>query len=184
MREMRRHTPATEILFLSCQTQSEKKQNKNQLNKNNCTSRAAGTRRKRREISTSKKHPQTSSYKPQLLHALILTQTIAESGRPRVADSVVALHNLRQLSRMTTQKEQQIQQQKTSPNFILQGAAPSRFDSDADHRRERPPPRRRLGCCSAQLTSALTHDDGKRTAHSAAKNIPKLHLTRPRICTL
>jgi hypothetical protein len=76
---------------------------------------------------------------------LILTQNIAKSGRPRVADLVAALHNLRQLSRMTTQKEQQIQQQKTSPNFILQGSASARFDSDADHRRERPPPRRRLG---------------------------------------
>jgi hypothetical protein len=41
-----------------------------------------------------------------------MTQTIAESGRPRVADLVVVLHNLRQLSRMTTEKEQQIQQQK------------------------------------------------------------------------
>jgi hypothetical protein len=162
------------------------KQNKtkNQLQKNNCTSRAAGTQRKRRENSTKEKHPQTSSYKVQPLHALILTQTIAESGRPRVADLVVVLQNLRQLSRMTTQKEQQIQQQKTSPNFILQGSAPARFDSDADHRRERPPPRRRLGCCPAQLTSALTHDDAKRTANSAAKNIPKLHLTRRRPCTL
>jgi hypothetical protein len=161
------------------------KQNKtkNQLKKN-CTSSAAGTQRKRRENSTSKKHPQTSSYKPQNLHALILTQTIAESGRPRVADSVVALHNLRQLSRMTTGKEQQIQQQKTSRNFILQGADSARFDSDADHRRERPPPRCRLGCQPAQFTSALTHDDGKRTANSAAKKHPKLHLTRSRICTL
>jgi hypothetical protein len=115
---------------------------------------------------------------------LILTQTIAESGRPRVADLVAVLHNLRQLSRMTTQKEQQIQQQKTSPNFILQGTASAPFDSDADHRRERPPPRRRLGCRPAQLTSALTHDDGKRTANSAAKNIPKLHLTRDSSFTL
>jgi hypothetical protein len=162
------------------------KQNKTKkkLKKNNYTSKAAGTQRKRRENSTSKKHPQTSSYKVQLLHTSILTQTIAESGRPRSADSVAGLHNLRQLSRMTTEKEQQSQQQKTSPNFILQGTAPARFDSDAGHRRERPPPRRRLGCRSTQLTSALTHDDAKRTAESAAKNIPKLHLTRPRICTL
>jgi hypothetical protein len=50
---------------------------------------------------------------------LILTQTIAESGRPRVADLVFALHNLRQLSRMTTEKEQQIQQQKNIPKLHL-----------------------------------------------------------------
>jgi hypothetical protein len=56
---------------------------------------------------------------------LILTQTIAESGRPRVADIVVVLHILRQLSRMTTEKEPQIQLQKTSPNFISQGTASS-----------------------------------------------------------
>jgi hypothetical protein len=143
---------------------------KNQLQKNNCKSRAAGTQRKRRESSTSKKHPETSSYKVQLLHALILTQTIAESGRPRGADLVVALHNLRQLSRMTTEIEQQIQHQKTSPNFILQGAESARFDSDADHRRERPPPRRRLGCLPAQLTSALTHDDAKNSKFSSKKH--------------
>jgi ribosome assembly protein YihI (activator of Der GTPase) len=138
---MRRHAPATETLFFNCETQSETKQNKtkNQLEKINCASRAAGIQQKRRENSTSKKHPQTSSYKPQPLHALILTQTIAESGRPRVTDLVHRLRNLRQLSRMTTEKEQQIQQQKTSRNFILQGAETASFDSDADHRRERPP---------------------------------------------
>jgi hypothetical protein len=92
---------------------------KNQLKKNNCTSTEAGTQRKRRENSTSKKHPQTSSYKVQLLHALILTQTIAESGRPRVADLVARLHNLRQLSRMTTQKRTANSAAKTIPKLHL-----------------------------------------------------------------
>ncbi len=77
------------------------------------------TTEKEQQIQQQKKHPETSSYKVQLLHALILTQTIAESGRPRVADLVVALHNLRQLSRMTTEKEQQIQQQKNIPKLHL-----------------------------------------------------------------
>ena len=117
---MRQHAPATETLLLICENQSETKQNKKPAAKKTTARRGQrGHSENDAKTPQAKKHPQTSSYKLQNLHALILTQTIAESGRPRVADLVVVLHNLRQLSRMTTEKEQKIQQQKNIPKLHL-----------------------------------------------------------------